>query len=110
MSHIDVGVGNDEMIQVDGVQDGTPGLPAPVYFNAATAEFTVIDDKGAEVPGQVWPTAMTYVAASDGIYRGLIGKGAQLVAGKMYQAIITADAGPGFFGKWTKNLRAKVRK
>lgn len=107
MSHLDVFVGNDNVIEVGGVQDGTPGLPAPAYFNAATAEFTVIDDKGVELQGS---TAMDFVAGSDGIYRGLLGKGAQLVAGQRYQAVITADAGPGFFGKWTKNLRAKVRK
>ncbi len=80
------------------------------FFNAATVELTAYDEKDAEVPGQAWPLTMNSVAASSGQYQGVLSKDAQIVAGKKYEAVITADAGPGLFWKWRRPLHVRVRR
>jgi len=60
--------------------------------------------------GQVWPVAMIYVAASNGNYRGTLSKGVALLDGKTYTAKVTADGGPGLFGRWDEQVRVKVRR
>lgn len=59
-------IDNDNMLQISGVRDAASGL----YLNNASLEVTLIDAATeAEIAGQTWPAAMSYVNGSDGVYR-----------------------------------------
>jgi hypothetical protein len=78
------------------------------FVNNATVIVTVKDSAGNEVSGQVWPTTMDYVAASNGNYRAVIEDDAGFVAGDSYTAHITADDG-GSIGFWKFPFIPKTR-
>lgn len=61
-----IGIGNDVSVMLTGAYDeGAEG-----YLNAATVTFTVYGSNGTTAIAG--PTAMTYIAASNGDYRGVL--------------------------------------
>ncbi len=39
------------------------------YVNNAIVQATIVDANGDEITGETWPVSLSYVAASDGVYR-----------------------------------------
>lgn len=82
-------VSNDNQLRVDGLRDADD-----TYINNATVTCTgVTDADGNAVSGDSFPKTLSYVAASDGNYRGTLQQTLALVAGETYTATITADGG-----------------
>ena len=71
-------VGNPNIVEVKGVKNAATGL----YINDATINMTLLDSAGVEITGQSWPTTLTYVVDSDGVYQGTILAAAALIAGE----------------------------
>jgi hypothetical protein len=98
-------VGNDTVLEVQGLRSDVTGEP----MNAATLAVTLLDVGGAEVAGQVWPKPMAYVGGSKGLYRAMLPATLPLVADARYTARITADAGPDLIGTWNMECVARLR-
>ena len=65
-----------------------------VFVNAATVRATMYESDGVtEVSGASWPLTLDYVAASDGVYQGVLEDGRVLVEGERYWMELTIDAG-----------------
>ena len=71
---------------------------AGTYINDATVTATIKTKSGSTVAG---PIAMSYVAASNGLYRGTIADDLAVTLGVSYVAEITADGGAGLKGAWS---------
>jgi len=87
---------NDNLLTVDGVQDTTDDS----FINTATVTASLKDAAGVDVPGQTFPLALTYVAASDGKYQGLLEDTLTLAVQTPYTLTIDIDAGAGLIGKF----------
>lgn len=87
---------SDNVLELSGLKNEVTGA----FINTATVTATLVDREGVEVTGQSWPTAMPYVAASDGVYRGTLSDSLDLTKFETYTAQITADAGPGLRQYW----------
>lgn len=87
---------SDNVVELSGLKDEVTGA----FINTATVTVTLVDRDGVEVIGQAWPTAMPYVAASDGVYRGTLSDSLDLTKFEAYTAQITADAGAGLRQYW----------
>lgn len=98
-------VANSNVLDLVGLRNEIAGT----YMNAATVEVTILDSADVEVAGQVWPTAMSYVAASNGDYRAIISEDVAFLANKKYTAVIDADGGPGLVGHWEFEFQARTR-
>lgn len=82
-------VANDNMMIVDGLRD-IDGA----YQNSATVQvISVTDQVGANVSGQSFPLTLTYVAASNGRYRGVLQDSLALIDSQTYIATVTVDTG-----------------
>jgi hypothetical protein len=89
-------VGNTNLLEIRGLKSAVEGT----FINDATVSVTVKDASGAAITGQTWPTAMIYVAASQGDYRAVIEDDAALTARQTYTAEITVNAGVNRIGFW----------
>lgn len=98
-------VGNDNIIEVDGLKNDLTGTD----LNGATVTVTLKDAVGANVAGGSWPLAMPHVASSHGLYRATLGYGLSLVDGARYTAAITADGGSGLRANWSVECVARTR-
>jgi len=96
---------NDNILELIGLKD----VVLDSFMNAATVTITLNDRNDVPVTGQTWPTAMDYVAASDGKYRAVLEDAMSLDAGKNYTAIIDADGGVNLKGHWEVELKAEIR-
>lgn len=94
-------VSNDNVCELSGLQNTATGE----YINGATVAVTILDGEDA-IEG---PIAMSYVAESDGVYRGPIADSADLTRNQRYTARITADAGPGLFAQIDVPVWARTR-
>lgn len=99
-------IGNDQTLEVTGVQDEISGA----YQNSKTVTATVKNIIGVEVSGQSWPLTLSYVADSNGDYRGTLEDGLVLVNGKNYIIEITVDAGSDLIAFWRWTVPATYRK
>ncbi|MDX8513529.1 hypothetical protein [Mesorhizobium captivum] len=99
-------VGNTNIIELTGLKSAVEGT----YVNDADVTVTVKDADGNAVAGQTWPAAMTYVAASNGNYRGILEDDLALVDGTTYFAHIDADAGANRIGHWEFAFVPKTRR
>jgi hypothetical protein len=69
------------------------------FQNDATVEVTLYTDEArtTEVAGQVWPTTMDYVAASNGLYRAILSHELVVSSGDTLYGVGTATAaGSGY--------------
>lgn len=87
---------SDNVVTLSGLKNEVTGA----FINTAVVTVTLVDRGGAEVAGQSWPAALTYVASSDGVYRGTLSDSLDLTKFEAYTAQITADAGPGLQQYW----------
>lgn len=99
-------VGNDMILEVEGLTDEATGD----FVNDADITATLYTQAGAEVAGQVWPVAMTYVADTAGIYRATLADTLSLTPNQRYRARVVADAGPGRRSQWDIDVLAKIRR
>ncbi len=98
-------VNNDNAVTVNGLKD----LTTDTFINDAVVNATLQDCDGNNIAGGSWPVTLSYIAASDGEYRGVIQDTVNIVADTMYQILITA-VGNGFQAEWTTPVKALVRK
>ena len=98
-------IDNDLVVEVNGLQEPTESA----YQNSATVTCTIQDRSGTAVSGVSWPLTLSYVAASDGIYRGTVDSTASFVEGAQYEAVITAVSGT-LDAKWTVPCIANTRR
>lgn len=96
-------VGSSNTIEVRGLRDAI----SLSYQNAATVTITLKDAAGNNVSGETWPFTLSYVASSDGIYRGTLAAALGIVAGRTYYGHITATQG-GSTRFWKKPFIAMV--
>lgn len=81
-------VDNDNIIELRGLQDIDDN-----YINDATVTLvTIVDSADTLVTGQTFPVVMSYVAASNGIYRATVDDGLNLVHQTQYVAKVDVDA------------------
>jgi hypothetical protein len=92
-------INNDNALTLAGLKDACAGS----FANSATVEVTVTDKDGVDVTfdntSDFWPRPMPYIAASNGVYCGVIPLEAELVPERDYIAVITANEG-GIRGRW----------
>lgn len=81
--------GSDMVIELNGLYDNLTGS----YINTATVTVTLYDDNDVEIPGEVWPLTMSYVASSDGIYRATLLAAIDSEAQATGKAVINVSAG-----------------
>ena len=98
-------ISNDHILELDSLKNELTGLD----LNGATVTVTLVDAAGAQVGGEVWPKAMTYVAETDGVYRCTLPYTLALSASGRYTARITANAGNGLRAQWDMECVARTR-
>jgi hypothetical protein len=96
---------NDMVLEVSGLQNKITGA----YLNAAAVAVSLADAAGVAVTGQTWPLALTYVAASDGVYRATLEESLGICKDAEYIATVTVDAGAGLKGAWVLNCIGALR-
>jgi hypothetical protein len=96
---------NDLFIQLSGLSNG---LDPAEFYNAATVTATLKDRSGTNVT-DLTNVTLSYVAASDGVYRGSIPDSFDSAVGGGYILYIDADQ-TGITGHWELAAEVKVRK
>ena len=76
---------NDQYLEIDGLQDAV----TLVYYSNATVMATLVDQLGDPVPGFT-NVAMSYIAGTNGNYRGLVVQTFNPPLGVGYTVQITA--------------------
>ena len=69
--------------------------------------FTIFDSAGAEVPGQVFPTALTLNEPGD--YAGIIESDVEFLPGRRYSAVVTIGTEPNSRAVFNVDLRPSRR-
>lgn len=98
-------VGNDQVIELLGARDAVTGD----YLNSKTVTCTVKDSDGVNVSGETWPITLSYIAASNGDYRGTLEDGLALEDGNTYIVEVHIDAGSDLIGFWRFEVVAQYR-
>ena len=96
---------NDHVVEIRGLENETTGE----NLNAATVSCTLKDADGNNVTGQSWPTTMTYVTDSAGVYRATLAYGLALTPGGRYTLDLDVNAGAGLRGHWEVPCVCRVR-
>ena len=99
-------VGNDMLLEVSGLKDDVTGD----YLNAATVTVTLKDSAGSNVSGQAWPLTLSYVTASNGVYRATLIDSLSVTANARYVATVIADGGEGKRAQWSLDVVARTRR
>ena len=99
-------VGNDMILEVEGLTDEASGE----VVNDADVTATLFTLAGAQVAGQVWPVALSYLADTSGIYRATMADTLALEPNQRYRARVVADGGPGRRSQWDIDVLAKTRR
>lgn len=101
-------VRNDNLLRGANLRTITLATGLEAYLtDAATVTVTVIDADAVEVPGQVWPLALTYITGSQGGFLGLLRNELTWTDGSQWMAIITVDNGADQRGEFI--LRVDVQ-
>ena len=69
--------------------------------------FTIFDSAGVEVPGQVFPTALTLNEPGD--YAGIIESDVEFLPGRRYSAVVTIGTEPNSRAVFNVDLRPSRR-
>lgn len=97
---------NDNLIEVLSLQDEA----TDAYLNTATVSVTLKDSAGANIPGEMWPLTLAYVASSNGTYRATLKSTLTLpAAGQSVVAEVSANGGSGKKGFWKMTVGVKER-
>ena len=97
----DLFIGNDNTIELDGLYDNV----SAGYVNDATLSLVIRDLEGTLIS----TVSMSYVATTNGNYRGNIEEDIVIVAGEVYALTITATASGDRVGSWRAQKSAKYR-
>lgn len=89
---------NTNILELQGLKDAL----SDSYINNATVSITTIEDEDgvAVLPLSGSPITMSYVAGTNGNYRGVLDATLPFAAGVCYTAHIDADAGVDRIGHW----------
>ena len=87
----------------------TNPLAVPIFVNDATVTVTIKDNKGVEIPDEVWPFTLPYVVASDGEYSHTFDPFTSLQAGQQYTVIIDVVGIDGLIDQCTTKSMATVK-
>lgn len=103
---------NDNIVEVVLKDPTKSGDQAYINSGATVQIIEVVDKDGNQVTGTdvAWPLAMTYVAASDGLYRATLVDTMDVVPGREYEAVVEADAGAGLKLHQTVEFEMRERK
>lgn len=94
-------VDNDNTILLEDLYDTV----AADFIDDATVTWVLTDTAGATVASG----SLTYVATTDGTYRGNIEEDEDLTAGAVYELTVTAAASGDRNGEWNCKYTAKKR-
>ena len=97
--------GNDLLLELTGLKNAATGD----FINNAAVTCTLYDSSDAEVAGQIWPSTMSYVTASNGDYRCTLDDSLELTPGAFYVVVIEVDAGSDLKGRWELKCQAHKR-
>lgn len=93
------------IIEVTGVMNAA----TDTFLNGADVTLTLLDTvSGEAIVGQTWPLALTYIAGSDGDYRGTILDSIELSANQNLMAEVIVDAGAGLKRYWQRPCIARI--
>ena len=81
-------VGCDNVVEVDELKNELTGS----YMNSATVTFDVFDSDGVAVSDAA-AVSMSYVAASNGKYQGVLESAVALVEGNFYTVVVSIVQG-----------------
>jgi len=99
---------NDNILELTSLYSAAPSSMG--FTNTASVVVTVVDSgASAGIGGQSWPTTMTLVSSETGKWQATITDTASLENNGFYQAIVTADSGPGLRAQWKVPIKAIVR-
>jgi hypothetical protein len=96
---------NDNLLELVGLKDVVSGS----FANSATVTVTLVDKDDVEVAGETWPLTMSYVAASDGLYRAVLKDTLTFVVDDLYTAKIDANDGADRQAHWKFPVRVETR-
>ena len=96
-------IANTNVLQLEGLKNSRTGE----FINDADVEVT-IKRAGAEIAGETWPLAMSYVADSDGDYVAILSHELPFTRAD-HIAIIDANGGDDLIGHWEFAFRPLVR-
>lgn len=99
--------GNSTRIELRGLA-AYYGVDDVAYVNVAAVTARLLDDAGAEVPGQTWPIPLLYESGSDGNYSGTMSYALGVTDGDVVTAEITAISGADQ-GFWTIPCDVELR-
>lgn len=93
---------NAMLVEVLGVYDValTTDPASPVYLNSKTVQVTLYREDGSTPANVTWPLTLSYVAASNGDYRGTVVYTVGLRPGDRGRAVVTFDGGGDLRGEW----------
>lgn len=94
---------NTQVVEIDGLTDVVTGD----YLNDATVTATLFDDNDQPDP-VLQNIGMSYVAASNGNYQGVVPDTFNAALGSGYTMVITADQA-GVQAQWSIPTQVKLR-
>lgn len=97
---------NDHVVELRKVKNEITGG----YINDATVTAIIYDADGQEIQGQVWPLTLSYVAASNGTYRGIVESDVTVDVGDVLSLEITVTATGGLNAFFKIPLLVKDRR
>ncbi len=88
-------VDNDSLIFLNGFVDKDGG-----FINDGTVTGTLYDSTGTVIITGGEAVTLVYVAASDGIYEGVLDKAVSIVEGVNYRLKVSGTSGSGDYVEW----------
>jgi hypothetical protein len=82
-------INSDNYITLEGLKDSTNNQ----FINTATVTVTVYSPANVALSGTSWPVTMSYVASSNGNYRGILPATLVVNKGETLTAKVTATVG-----------------
>jgi hypothetical protein len=96
-----VSYGSSILLRMVGLRDNQGN-----YQNNATVRLLSFTQRaGGAVAGISYPLALTYVPASNGNYQVELPAGINLLAGRIYVAILEATGSQGYVKQWTELVK-----
>ena len=95
MATDEIFVDNDSLVFLNGFVDKDGG-----FINDGTVVATLFDSTGLVVITGGEEFSLSYVAASDGIYEGVLDKAVSIVEGVNYRLKVAGTSGSGDYVEW----------
>jgi hypothetical protein len=103
-------IANDHVVRLTGARAISLATGLVTYLTAgATVNFRIQTSAYVDVAGETWPQTMTYIAASNGDFLGVLRNEVALVAGQLYRFIGTVQGGTDQSGIWDIPLQVRTR-